>query len=79
MAQEEWGFSGINRQLWYSTPEPRKFDIRSTEGWAGGMDEDVDLESGAYRVEIEVDPDNQLGENPALRDNNKHVRHFEIW
>lgn len=79
VAQEEWGLSSINAQLWYSTPEPRKFDISSK--WnafltRGGRE--VNLESGAYRVEIMVDPDNSLGENPALRDNNKHVQRFEI-
>ncbi len=41
-------------------------------------DEDINLEAGAYRVEIEVDPENRLGENPALRDNNKFVRYFDI-
>ena len=78
VAEEEWGFSGINAQRWYSTPEPRKFNISSEAFAPFYHSEDIDLESGAYRVEIVVDPDNQLGENPALRDNNKHVRHFEI-
>lgn len=78
VAQEEWGFSDINRQLWYSTPEPRKFDISSDEGWPFYAEHEVDLTDGAYRVEVLVDPQNNLGENPVLRDDNKFVRHFEI-
>ena len=78
VAQEEWGFSGINSQRWYSTPEPRKFDISFQERSLVYDTDDIDLESGAYRVEVVVDPNNQLNENPALRDNNTFVRRFEI-
>ncbi|RKX27419.1 MAG: hypothetical protein DRP45_01060, partial [Candidatus Zixiibacteriota bacterium] len=78
MLQEEWGLSSINSQLWYSTPEPRKFDIEGHDWTVGYIDEYVDIESGAYRVEIEVNLDNRLGENPVLLDNNKYVCRFEI-
>ncbi len=78
VAQEEWGFSGINSQRWYSTPEPRKFDISFRALTLFYHPDEIDLEDGAYRVEVVVDPNNQLNENPALRDNNTFVRHFEI-
>jgi len=78
VAQEEWGFSGIYPHLWYKTPEPRKFDISSK--WAAPLhvDEDIDLSSGAYRLEVEIDPQNRLGENPALRADNRVVKRFHI-
>lgn len=78
VAQEEWGLSSINAQLWYSTPEPRKFNIYRYEVYIGSSDREADFEYGAYRIEIEVDPENRLGENPDLRDNNKFVCRFEI-
>ena len=78
VAQEEWGLSSINSQLWYSTPEPRKFDIRSWTGLMMDSDIDVNLEYGAYRVEIQVNLDNRLGENSVLLDNNKLVCRFNI-
>jgi len=79
VVQEEWGFSNIYPRLWYMTPEPRKFAI--SDEWAdaifrhGGS---VNMEDGAYRVEVTVDPFNQLGEDPALRADNKRVIRFEI-
>lgn len=78
VAQEEWGLSTINSQLWHSTPEPRRFDIKSFEISAFHDNLDVDLEYGAYRVEIQVNLDNRLGENPVLLDNNKYVCRFNI-
>ncbi len=78
VAQEEWGFSGIYPRLWYKTPEPCKFNISSSEAWPFYGDTDVDLHNGAYRVEVEIDPSNQLGENPALRADNRVVKRFHI-
>lgn len=77
--QEEWGFSNIYPRLWYMTPEPRKFDISSW--WIGPftpMFHEEDLKAGAYRVEVTVDPFNQLGEDPDLREDNKMIRRFVL-
>lgn len=74
--QEEWGFSGIYPQSWYRLPEPRKFDVSSRISSFGFADEDVNLKTGSYRVEVELDPQNNLGELQELRHNNKDV---QIW
>jgi len=63
--QEEWGFSGIYGHEWYKLPEPRKFDINN-------------FKIGAYRVEVELDPQNRLGENTQCRDDNKCVKLWQI-
>jgi len=78
VAQEEWGFSGISPQLWYSTPEPRRFNVKSIFSAPFYDDMNVNLKSGEYRVEVEIDPMNRLGEDVPLRDDNKFVRIFEI-
>ena len=71
---EEFGFGNIAPRLWYSTPEPRKYKIRKTV-WG---DTKVNLQEGAYRVEVTVDPMNLLGEDPPMREDNHFVQRFEI-
>ncbi|GAB6095307.1 hypothetical protein JCM14469_15590 [Desulfatiferula olefinivorans] len=75
--QEEWGFSNIYPIVWYKTPEPRKVNISNFRMWKD-LTENVNLNSGSYRLDVEVDPDNRLGENAAFRDNNKDVKFFRI-
>ncbi len=79
VAQEEWGFGSIYPRLWYKTPEPRRFDIESY--WGDVLlrgDKEVNIEAGAYRVEVTVDPFDRLGEDPALTADNKKVVRFDI-
>jgi len=78
VAQEEWGFSGIYGHEWYRLPEPRKFDIESWKMYYIVKDKNVNLKSGSYRVEVELDPQNRLGENQQTRDNNKCVKKWII-
>ena len=74
ICQEEWGFSGIYGHEWYRTPEPRKFDIHNPLT----SDNNLNLKSGAYRVEVELDPTNLLGEKEQTRGDNKCVKHWNI-
>jgi hypothetical protein len=77
--QEEWGVSGVYPYAWYQLPEPRRFDIESWKSsWGIDFDEHVDLEKGAYRVEVELDTHNSLGEDQRLRENNKAVVRWRI-
>lgn len=78
VCQEEWGFSGIFGHEWYRTPEPRKFDIRSWALSPVTSDLNVNIESGSYRVEVELDPANLLHEKEQTRGDNKCVKHWEI-
>ena len=80
VAQEEWGFgSSIYPRLWYMASEPVRFNIGNlTRSLFGGKDESVNLEAGAYRVEVTVDPNNLLGEDPTLRQDNKTIFIFDI-
>ena len=74
--QEEWGVSGIYPHEWYQLPEPRKFRI-SSRG-IEGRTETVNLNAGAYRAEVWLDPQNRLGELEGLRQNNKAVMKWII-
>ncbi len=78
VAHEEWGFSGIYARMWYQTPEPRRFDIRTYYLTVAGQETDDDIPSGAFRLEVEIDPGNQLGEDQALRSDNKVVKWFHL-
>jgi len=75
--QEEWGFGRIYPHEWYQLPEPRKFRIAE---WPRGRygPKTVNLKSGAYRVEVWLDPQNRLGELEGLRQNNKAVMKWII-
>ena len=78
-SQEEWGFSGIYPGLWYKLSEPRKFDISSSsQYWVIPGGKTVDLSRGSYRVEVTLDPQNVLGENQQLRQDNKAVQRWVI-
>jgi hypothetical protein len=78
VAQEEWGFSGIYHHDWYKLSEARKFNISSIEAAPFYVDKDVNFESGNYRVEVELDPQNRLRENQECRYDNKDVQHWRI-
>lgn len=75
--QEEWSVSRIYPHVWYQLPEPRKFSISHLPdgGWSK---EQVNLKKGAYRVEVELDPQNRLGENEQRRFDNKVVTRWII-
>jgi hypothetical protein len=73
--QEEWGLGGIYHNDWYKLPEPRKFNIQSWKEYVGGH---VNLWEGAYRIEVELDPQNQVGEYEELRGDNKAVKKWVI-
>lgn len=72
--QEEWGFSGIYGHEWYKLPNPRKFNI---EEWSV-FKSTTNLKRGSYRVEVELDPQNRLGEDQQCRDDNKCVKIWQI-
>ncbi len=77
--QEEWGISNIYYHEWYRLPEPRRINIKKF--WADFIFDSgrtVNIEEGFYRVEVELDPLNRLGENDELRQNNKDVRLWKI-
>jgi hypothetical protein len=77
--QEEWGVGDVYPYAWYQLPEPRRFDIKSWTDTLGiDFDKHVDLEKGAYRVEVVLDTHNYLGEDEQLRDNNKAVVRWSI-
>lgn len=78
VAQEEWGFSGIYNHDWYKLPEPRKFNISSKEDILSDWSYDINFKSGHYSVEIELDPQNRLGEDPNCRDDNKCVSNWKF-
>jgi len=75
VAQEDWGVGQIYPRAWYKLPEPRKF-------WHGDFQKyyskSVNFTKGAYRIEVELDTQNGLGENQRLRDNNKDVARINI-
>ncbi len=71
----EFGFSNLSPHLWYKTNKPLKYHVRNKNMWKGTQ---VNLRKGAYRVEVIVDPLNRLGEDPANREDNRHVARFEI-
>jgi hypothetical protein len=77
LAQEEWGFSGIYPRAWYRLSEPRRFDIWSTyymQNYFGNWEE------GSIRIQVWLDPQNQLGENSAVlqRMNNPDILDIKI-
>lgn len=72
---EEFGFSRIAPRLWYSTPKPRKYNIRHSAMYHR---DDVNIHNGAYRVEVTVDPLNNLGEDEAVRADNVCITRFVI-
>ncbi len=74
--QEDWGFSGIYYHDWYRLPEPRRINISSYEMIYSN--DHINFDSGSYRVEVEIDPQNQLGENQILRADNRDMVHFNI-
>ena len=74
--QEEWGMGGIYPRVWYQLPEPRKFRISSFN--VEGRGKKFNLNDGAYRVEVWLDPQNRLGELEGLRQNNKAVMKWII-
>jgi len=77
LLQEEWGYSGIYGHDWYKLPEPRKFLI-SIAVEANHSSAKVSMDKGAYRVEVEVDPQNRLGENQQTRSDNKDVKRWVV-
>ena len=76
--QEEWGVSEVYPYTWYQLPDPRRFDIESWKHTFVDYAKHVDLEKGAYRVEVELDTHNSLGEDQQLRENNKAVVRWTI-
>lgn len=70
--QEEWGFSGIYGREWYKLPEPRKYDLNSL---IRVVQETNNL---SYRVEVELDPQNRLGESQQTRSDNKCIKRWQI-
>lgn len=84
--QEIWGFSDIYDDYWYHLPEPLKFNIKDKTRWILPVtippvviqDMDINLKSGSYRVEVELDPQNLLHENDQTRDDNKCVNNWVI-
>jgi hypothetical protein len=78
VTQEEWGYGRIYPQVWYKLPEPEKFNVSSWEGAPAYYDKDVNFNKGAYRIEIDVDPQNRLHENQRLRSDNKAIQRFHI-
>ncbi len=77
VCQEEWGFSGIYGHEWYKLPEPRKF-LFSVEVSANHGSAKVNWSAGDYRVEVELDPQNRLGEDQQCRGDNKDVKIWQI-
>ncbi|MCX5842543.1 MAG: hypothetical protein NT022_02125, partial [Deltaproteobacteria bacterium] len=75
--QETWGVGGIYPHIWYKLPEKRKFNIWDYSH-GGYAPKTVNLKSGAYRVEVWLDPQNRLGEMEGLRQNNKAVMKWII-
>jgi hypothetical protein len=69
--QEEWGFGGIYHNDWYKLHEPRKFVVETWEHFAKDFNRNINLKAGAYRIEVELDPNNRLGEDEQLRSDNK--------
>jgi len=78
VTQEEWGFSGIYNHDWYHLSEPRKIEISSIEGIPFFDDRKINYEAGYYRVEIELDPQNNLGEMQDLRYDNKDWQPWKL-
>jgi hypothetical protein len=78
VAQEEWGFSGIYHHDWYKLPDPRKFNISSLEAYPFYAEENINFNNGTYRVEVELDPQNRLGEIQELRYDNKDWQPWKI-
>lgn len=78
VAQEEWGFSGIYNHNWYWLPEPRKINISSFEGIPLWDEKQVNFEAGSYTVEVQLDPQNSLGELQDLRYDNKDLQPWII-
>jgi hypothetical protein len=74
LLQEEWGTGWIYPGAWYKLAEPKRIDIYSS-GFSGTKEY---LGSGSYRVEVTLDPQNQLGEREPLRDDNKAVARWHI-
>jgi hypothetical protein len=75
LAQEEWGFSGIYPGVWYKLSEPRRFDIWSTyymQNYFGNWEE------GSIRIQVWLDPQNQLGENSAVRQRMRNPAFLDI-
>jgi len=76
VAQEEWGVSQVYPRAWYKLEYPRTFLVQS---WTRtNFGKPVDYTKGAYRIEVELDTQNRLGENQRLRDNNKDVARINI-
>ena len=71
----EFGFGNMAPRLWYSTPDPLKFNIKKGRPWNRDR---VNLQEGSYRVEVTVDPLNLLGEDPPMSEDNHFVQRFEI-
>lgn len=74
LVQEEWGTGWIFPGAWYKLAEPKRIDIWSSD-YSGYKEY---LGSGSYRVEVTLDPQNQLGEREPLRDDNKAVARWHI-
>ncbi len=71
--QEEWSSDGIYNHDWYKLlSEPRKIDISKLKlSLENGVEKDINLSSGSYLLEVELDPHNRLGEEERYRDDNK--------
>jgi len=82
--QEVWGFSDIYGHEWRRLPEPLKVDIKDYSRWWIApypieiKNTDINLKSGSYRLEVELDPQNSLHENQQTRDDNKCVQTWDI-
>lgn len=76
--QVEWGFGGIYPGAWYKLDPPERFNIREWSAAPFVKNEHIDVQNGAYRIEVTLDPQNLLGENPQLREDNKAVKRWVI-
>ena len=76
--QIEWGTGWMYHNEWYKTAVPIRFTIETWKHYFKDFGRDVDLKKGAYRVEVELDPQNQLNENEELRNDNKIVKKWII-
>ena len=76
--QIEWGTGWMYHNEWYKTNAPIRFTIETWKHFVKDFGRDVDLKKGAYRVEVELDPQNRLNENEELRGDNKVVKKWMI-
>lgn len=73
--QDEFAISGVYAHAWYKVRPSYNIEYRSYELYTGL---DVNWESGRYRIEVEADPGNTLGELGEARINNRSVVVFRV-